>query len=333
MRPKQPFGSGDGPSPTSECPHPETHPHVAVIVLHWGPVELTVRCLESLSRDRFAGKRTVIVVDNAQSLDRSVTDRLDSLDIAIERPGRNLGFALGCERGIAIAMARGADFVLLLNNDAVVESGCLTMLVEAAAASPDAGLLSPHIVSMTTPPRPWYVGGSYSLWAGIPVQARSRAGGDGGPPRAVDYATGCAMLIRRSVIERVGSLDAKLFAYCEDLDFSLRARQAGFQVLVVPRVRVWHAPTDSDRLSQSLYYSTRNLLEVARRHGSWYHWIGIVPNFLVRWVGFFAALGCLRRRPEFLRSLGRGTVDFARGRLGERAMLPVPATARMETGR
>ena len=118
------------------------------------------------------------------------------------------------------------------------------------------------------------------------------------------------MLIRPAVVRSVGSFDARLFAYCEDVDFSLRARNAGFSVLVVPRARVRHAVADSDRLSQSIYYSTRNLLEVMRRRGIWYHWIGIVPNFLVRWVGFFTVLACLRGRPDFLRALASGVVDL-----------------------
>jgi hypothetical protein len=151
-----------------------------------------------------------------------------------------------------------------------------------------------------------------------------------GSPREVDYATGCAMLIRPAVIRSVGSLDSRFFAYCEDLDFSLRARDAGFKVLVVPQARVLHAAADRDQLSRSIYYSTRNLLEVIRRHGAWYHWLGIVPNFLVRWVGFFSALACVRGRPALLRALASGVVDFARGRLGERRPGRAEAAARTE---
>jgi len=290
-----------------------------VVVLHWGPEAQTVRCLESLSRDSFSGRRTVFLIDNALSLDRSIAGRFPSLRIEFERPPQNLGFAEGCARGIARAMACGADFVLLLNNDAVVEASCLDLLVKAAADAPAAGLLSPLIVTMSVPPRPWYVGGSFSLWSGVPVQARRKSGIEGiGAPREVDYATGCAMLIRPAVIQSVGSLDSRFFAYCEDLDFSLRARDAGFKVLVVPRARVYHEAADGDRLARSIYYSTRNLLDVIRRRGSWYHWMGIMPNFLVRWLGFFTALACLRGRPDLLRALAGGVVDFARGRVGER---------------
>ena len=116
--------------------------------------------------------------------------------------------------------ACGADFILLLNNDAVVESSCLDLLVQAAADSPETGLLSPYIVSMTRPPRPWYVGGSFSLWSGIPVQARRRS--DIARPRRT---AGGGLRYGLCDAHQTGGgqerrlFDARLFAYCEDLDF------------------------------------------------------------------------------------------------------------------
>ncbi len=106
------------------------------------------------------------------------------------------------------------------------------------------------------------------------------------PPEEVVFATGCAMLIDPAVIRAVGSFDSRLFAYCEDLDLSLRARKAGFKILVVPASVVYHAVAHGDqRLWPRIYYSTRNLLEVMRKHAAWYHWVSFVPNFLVRWQG------------------------------------------------
>src|SRR5215475_3261273 len=104
------------------------------------------------------------------------------------------------------------------------------------------------------------------------------------------------MLIDPAVIHAVGTFDARLFAYCEDVDFSLRARRAGFRVLVVPAALVRHGTISTDqRRAQRLHYSTRNLIEVMRKHARWYHWIGFVPAFAVRWVAFFVLLACWRR--------------------------------------
>jgi len=294
-------------------------PYVGIVVLHWGPVDVTARCLESLRGITFAGRKTVFLIDNAGTLDASLGDSIPSTETEVHRPGRNLGFAGGSAWGIALALERGVDFVLLVNNDATVDPSFLAALVDAAERCPEAGLLCPRIVNLADPLKPWYAGGTFSLWSGMPVQARTRREDATGQPREVDYATGCAVLIKPAVIRAVGSFDPKFFAYCEDLDLSLRARRAGFKVLFVPDSLVRHAVTDqTDRASLRIYYSTRNLLEVMRRHGAWYHWAGFGASFMVRWLGFFALLACVRRRPQLIGDLVRGSLDFVRGRLGER---------------
>ena len=283
-------------------------------------MEVTTRCLTSLGHVSFSGETTVFLIDNALSFDRSLAACAPGLELEIHRPVRNLGFAGGCAWGISLAMKHGAELILLLNNDVTVDPAFLEHLAAVAARSPEAGLLSPRIVSMSDPARPWYLGGRFSLWSGIPVQVRQERRAEGADePREVDYATGCAMLVKPAVVHSIGSFDPRFFAYCEDLDFSLRARAAGFKVLVVPRALVQHDVNgDTARVSLRIYYSTRNLLEVIRRHGAWYHWVTFMANFLVRWLGFFTLLACVRGRPQFVRALASGALDFMRGRLGER---------------
>jgi GT2 family glycosyltransferase len=261
----------------------------------------------------------VLVVDNTGHLDDAAATHAAPLDVEILRPGRNLGFSDGCTFGLSLALQKGADFALLLNNDVVVDRHFLAPLVSAATQVGEAGLFSPHIVHMAQPEKAWYQGGRFSLWSGIPVQKpRRRATVLDGPPRDVDYATGCAMLIRPAVIRRVGSFDPAFFAYCEDLDLSIRARRAGFRVLFVPASVVYHDVTDEPgRASLRIYYSTRNLLEVMRKHAAWYHWPGFGVNFVTRWLGFFTLLALVRGQPGSLRALTRGMTDFARRKFGE----------------
>ncbi len=299
---------------------PAEAPHVALVILHWGPVEVTARCLRSLAQVSSPGRMRVFLIDNTGRLDRSFAASLAPLAIEVHRSERNLGFARGCAWGISLALERAADFILLLNNDVTVEPSFLDALLGATRQSPGAGVWCPQIVSMADPRRIWYAGGAFSLWSGVPTQeARSRSGAAlRGQPRDVDYATGCAMLIDPDVVRAVGSFDPEFFMYCEDLDFSLRARRAGFRIVFVPASLVRHAiMPESDRESLRIYYSTRNLLRVMRRHAAWYQWPGFVVSFLVRWVGFFTLLACLRRRPHVVRALLAGIVDFAEGRVGE----------------
>jgi hypothetical protein len=260
----------------------------------------------------------VLIVDNTGRLDDDAAQSALPLEVEILRPERNLGFADGCSFGMSLAMQKGVDFILLLNNDVVVDPCFLGPLVTAVNQVENAGLLSPQIVHMRHPEQAWYQGGRFSLWSGIPFQGhRRRTTLRDGRPRDVDYATGCAMLVRPAVIRRVGSFDPSFFAYCEDLDLSIRARRAGFRVLFVPGSLVYHDVSDEPhRAALRMYYSTRNLLEVMRKHAPWYKWFSFGVNFLVRWVGFFVVLALVRRQPRYLTALVRGMIDFARRQLG-----------------
>ena len=297
-------------------------PQVGVIVLHWGSVEMTSRCLQSLALVSSPASKTVFLIDNAQSFNQVLAESAAPLEVKVFRPPRNLGFAGGCSIGITLAMQHGVDFILLLNNDAVVEPSFLDHLLKAARGSSNAGILCPQILFDEDPNKVWYGGGAFSFRSGIPLQARGRQRiMTDSSPCEVDWASGCAMLIDPAVIRAVGSFDPAFFAYCEDVDLSLRVRAAGFKIVFVPASIVRHAATGERlRLSQGIYYSTRNLLEVMRRHAAWYHWLSFTANFLARWVGFFCALAIVRRRPEFVAALVEGTLDFARGNLGERGV-------------
>jgi GT2 family glycosyltransferase len=221
---------------------------------------------------------------------------------------------------MSITLERGADYVRLLNNDVVVDPPFLARLVAAARACPEAGLLCPQIESLEDRGRVWFGGGDFSLWRGIPRHAhwRKPATRDHAP-RTSDFATGCARLVDPSVIRTVGTFDPRFFAYGEDLDLSLRARQARFQIMVVPASVIWHVSVyDEPRARLRLYDSTRNLLDVMRKHARWIQWVSFLPNVLTYRVGFYVALAAARRQPRLVRALALGVVDFIRRRFGER---------------
>jgi GT2 family glycosyltransferase len=294
-------------------------PSVAVVMLHWGSEEVTKRGLQSLGRIAYPAA-SVILIDNTDTLPASVTGWAHPLSLDLVRPGRNLGFAEGCTVGMSMGVERGAEYVLLLNNDVVVDPLFLDRLVAAARACPEAGLFCPQIEFLEDRGRVWYGGGDFSLWRGIPRHTHWRTSATGDlSPRRSDFATGCAMLITARVIRTVGAFDARFFAYGEDLDLSLRARQARFEIMVDPSSVIWHAGVyDSQRAALRLYYSTRNLLEVMRKHARWIQWVSFVPNFMIFWVGYYAALATARRQPRLVGALVLGTMDFIRRRFGER---------------
>ena len=284
---------------------------LVAVVLSYNGREDTLTALESLR-----GIETV-VVDNG-STDGSadaVAERFP--DVELVRTGVNLGFAGGNNVGIRRALDRGADWVLLVNNDAEVEPGLVEALEAAAAARPDAGVLACKVLYADSD-RLWYGGAGFD-----PILGRSRHEGFGEPDAGggelgeTRRATGAAMAVSRAAIEAAGLLDEELFLYAEDLEWSLRIREAGFAVVYVPEARVRHRVSSAAGGAGSpttVYYETRNMLAVVERYRP-------LPNGLTG-IRRAAVVGprvlLAARRPASAWAAVRGWRDYRRGRMGRR---------------
>ena len=206
----------------------------------------------------------------------------------------------------------------------VVDPGFVEPLLAALDADDLAGASCSQILFADLPERVWYAGANVHLERGHhgrnvgygrpPVPSTT-------PPYRTDCACGGAMLISRSAIEQVGLLDEELFAYREDLDWSLRAKACGSHILVVPASIVRHkisASSGGESSPTSLYYDTRNGLVVAERHAP----LGTVRTRLRRGVSVLAhaARRCSRIivSPGCERCLPVGATPPAAGSVSER---------------
>jgi GT2 family glycosyltransferase len=237
-------------------------PRLFTVVLNWNGMEDLMECLRSGKGSTYHNE--IIVVDNG-STDGSVTALAQQFpDVLVIETGENLGFGAN-NLGISQALQRGADYVLLLNNDTWVDARCFDRLIQVAEENPQVGILSPRICYYSDPELIWYDGGNLErvngFWKHQHVNENSRVASVSDEAREVDYICGCAMLIRREVIEHIGGLNSRFFMYWEDGDFSLRARNAGFRLLHVPSAIVLHKVSRSIGGSESpdvLYYMERN---------------------------------------------------------------------------
>lgn len=280
-------------------------PAVAVVILTWNGKDLTLDCLRSLEAVPTPGLR-VVVVDNASSdgTVEAIRGRYGER-VEIVETGANLGFAGGNNKGIEHALAGGADLVLLLNNDTVVDPGFVDALAAAMRDAPAVGVAGPKIYYHVPPDRIWFAGGVISMWRGTArhIGIREVDRGQYDRPRDVDYITGCAMMVRRSVFERVGVLDTGYRAYFEDSDFCMRARRAGFGIRYVPSARVWHKISSSTGGQLSRRKITRKLessVRFFRRYARWYQRAAI-PFFFaldVLRIGFLVLTGRIRDSGE-----------------------------------
>ena len=295
---------------------------VAVVVLSWNGREDTLACLDSLRHVTYS-PLLVVAVDNGSADGSADAIAAAHPDVVLVRLESNRGFAGGTNSGIRKALEHGADAVLMLNNDMLVEPRFVEPLVDATAADVTAGAACSQILFADPPGRIWYAGASFRPNRGH--HGRNLHFGE--PPLDAlmpPYSTECgcagAMFVSRDVLEQVGLLDEDLFAYREDLDWSLRARALGRTVLVVPASVVRHkvsASTGGEASPTSLYYDVRNGLVVAERYAP----LGRSRTALRRAESALAHLAQgvgSHHRGASVRAVIAGCRDARHGRLGPR---------------
>jgi GT2 family glycosyltransferase len=244
-------------------------PRTVAIVLNFRTACETVEAVRTLTTSRSPIVAT-IVVDNASGDGSVAMLRAQLGDAHLIEADRNVGFAAGCNRGIREAMRLGADRILFLNSDARVRPDALGALERALDENPHVGIVGPMLVERSDPRMVQSLGMRYTFATG-----RMRHHGFGHPYhvltvpalREVDGVSGCAMLVRRAVFDRVGLFFEDYFFGFEDLDLCLRARTVGFVTACVGSVAVPHEGSVSIGRASSLriYYATRNHLLLAER--------------------------------------------------------------------
>lgn len=233
---------------------PVHHGSLAIVVVTFESHAVLDACLASLRHA--AAAADLWVVDNASS-DGSVAVALGHVpDERVLRLPRNGGFAAGVNA--ALARVR-ADWIAVVNPDAVVPAGALDRLRDILAAHPRAGLVAPRVRD----PR----GREEASVGRFPTPARERnhamkldrlPGPEGRthafPARTapVDWASGCAWLLRGRAVDDVGALDEGYFMYFDDVDYCRRLWNAGWQVIAAPEVDVVHRPGTGSRATPDL---------------------------------------------------------------------------------
>ncbi len=251
-------------------------PKVVIVVLTWNNYDDTKACIESLKGITYPNC-SIVVVDN-HSTDGSAEKLKQTAGIHLLQNDANLGFAAGNNVGIEFAMQGKADYILLLNNDTIVDAGFLTALVNDASEHKSAGVLGSKIYYFNDRRKIWSAGGGISKLTKRTFQYGENKidHGQFDVTREVGFVSGCCMLIKREVVEKIGALDPDYFMYYEDVDFCLRARQAGFSVLFVPDSVIWHKVSAATNRAFRDYYRMRNYFLFLKRN---YHQYLFVSYF------------------------------------------------------
>ena len=273
---------------------------VTAVVLNWCNEADTAVCLESLAAARY-GALTVLLVDNGSPDGSGERLRARFPNVAYLQTGSNVGYAGGNNRGMRWALDHGAAFVLVLNNDTVVDPECVARLVGAAEET-GAAVVAPQIRYFDAPDKVWYGGGDFSKVRAVGVHRLENHALNREQVRSVaTFVTGCSFLIRSDTLRAVGGFDESFFAYVEDAELSLRLTRAGCTMLYEPSALVLHriAPRAVETPFQ-IVQRDRNRRKLVARHYR-------APERMLFALWFYPTRGI-----HFARYLARG--DWARAR-------------------
>lgn len=253
--------SGEGPPP------------VAAIVLDWNGGEEALAALDSLRASTYPDLR-ILLVDNASRC--PVLERARARDPALTTIANpvNLGYAGGNNVGLRAAFEAGAEYALVLNNDARVEPGAVAHLVGVARRDPRIAAVGAKVLRADHPDHLWMAWGELS-WRQSLVRLVGQDRPDCpvfGTEREVEWVSGCAMLLARRAVDAIGLFDEEFFAYHEEVDWCARARAHGFRIVYDPGAVVLHRGEGSSGgrryVSRKQYFTGRNTVLFVRRHGT-----------------------------------------------------------------
>lgn len=255
--------------------------NVFVVILNWNRADDTLECLKSVGRLKVTGfQLSVVVVDNASS-DNSVAiinnqkSKIKNLKVKVIENSENKGYAGGNNVGIKHALKNKADYVLVLNNDTIIDKNMLIELLKIAKRHKQAAILSPKIYfakgyefhkksykKTDLGKVIWSAGGEMD-WDNVFGKNYGVDKVDRGQfekTKEIDFATGACMFLSAKALKEVGIFDSRYFMYFEDADLCLRMIKKGWKIYYVPEAHVWHKVAQSSGIGSDLndYFISRN---------------------------------------------------------------------------
>jgi GT2 family glycosyltransferase len=220
-----------------------------------------------------------------------------------------------------MALVQGAGWVFVLNEDITLAPDCLEGLIDVAQSNPCIGIVGPMVYHFDEPEIIQSAGGLLDrYWRSVHVGQNQPDRNQFYSPRKVDWISGCAILVRREVIEQVGALDDRFFYYWEETEWCMRARINGWQIYHVPQAKIWHKGVQRNYQPgpNVTYYAVRNKwMAMKKHHAPLRAWLytGVQT---IRTLASWTFKPQWRQKKEHRDALWQGTIDFLGNRTGIR---------------
>jgi len=273
---------------------------IGIIILNYNGIKDTLSCLESVAKikhDKF--NLNLYIVDYSHDKNEAKTIKRKYLSVNLINQSGNLGFAKANNIGINKALQEGADYILLLNNDTLVDLEFLSLLFNYCEENPKVGAISSKIYfakgcefhkdryqEKDLGKVIWYIGGKidwnnmYCTHIGVDEVDHGQFERD----KETDFISGCCTLIRKETLDQTGLLNEKLFMYWEDTDWSLRAIKLGWDLRIYPKAYIWHKNAGSSSSGSNLqdYFLTRNRLWMGMKYATLRTKLALIRQSLIQ---------------------------------------------------
>lgn len=278
---------------------------ISIILLNYNGFDDTIECFESLQKITYSNYNIVIVDNNSpdKSMDRisnymkekeinftyqNYSDGLNQNNsfMNLIQSGSNGGYGHGNNIGIKYALSNNSDYILLLNNDTLVDKNFLAPLIKYFEDHENIGILASQIFYEDRPTIFWANGGSFNKITGKirHININEKENGQINSSNCT-FLSGCMWFIPKKIFTEVGYINEDYFMYVEDLEFCQRVISAGYKLRVISESKIWHkvgSSSGGELTKFSVYWRTKNYLKFMKDHIEIYYWpIHIFTNFFI----------------------------------------------------
>jgi len=275
---------------------------ILIIILNWNGFNDTLACLHSLKKVK-SPRFDCLVVDNNSLINPETEIKNHFPEIVFFRLDDNRGFAGGNNVGIDYAIKNNYKYILLLNNDTIVDTDFLNPLVDTLEKNEQIKMVQPLIYNYENNNKTqtiWNAGGKWNTWIGDALTCKKISTNSINNHFKSDWLSGCALLIKTSEIVNLSGLNEKMFAYYEDVDLSFKMNRNGNALAMVPKSLIYHKANSSVNNESSFkskegslnplvhFWNARNRIWVIKKYQPWY----FLPFNAVSILFYYSLLLC-----------------------------------------
>lgn len=250
--------------------------------MNWNGLEDTVECLESLKKITYPNYEVIVGDNGSKGNDAQVLEEKFGDYVHLIRNDKNYGYTGGNNIAIRYVADNSApDYFLILNNDTVVAPDFLGQMIKVTESDASIGIVGPKVYYYKFPNRIQGAGGKVNMRTGQAshIGIKEIDSGQYDTQQEVDYISGCCLLIKKEVIQKVGLFDESYFCYWDETDYCFRVREAGYKVIYIPEAKIWHkaplklriwdrTPMGAKTSGLYYYYMARNNFKFMRKHAT-----------------------------------------------------------------